>query len=406
MHIYLTRFNQWFSKKIPNRTQRLTLVTFVASFIILGIAYLALSTADVLSSNSEVEDGTVVSPAQVVNDNNASSNKAVQFVPNTDTTPPGGTVAVRTATELTNALAAAKPGDVIVMADGTYSGHFVSTASGTANAPITLKGGRNAVLDGGTIKSGYTFQLGTKNSPATISYWKLDGFTVIGGQKGIIFDNVQHGSINNLYVHNIGEEGIHLRDNSSDNVVSGNTIAYTGQDTQAYGEGIYVGSAVSNWDTYSQNQPDHSNRNQIINNTISNTGAENMDIKEGTHAGIIRGNRFDGTGMCWDIGADCNFGDSMIDMKGEGWIIDGNTLAHMHAVWKKGGQTNDGIQVHVISGAESEGSGNNNSFTGNAISDVGGYGFNVQKTATGVIVKCSNTVTGAGQGFGNIVCTQ
>jgi hypothetical protein len=195
-----------------------------------------------------------------------------------------------------------------------------------------------------------------------------------------------------------------LRDHSSDNIIQNNTVTKTGQDTQSFGEGLYVGSAVSNWKTFSQGGPDHSNNNQLLNNTISFTGAENIDIKEGTHGGTIKGNQLDGSGMCLDASADCNFADSLVDMKGEGWTIAQNTGSHVHPAWKAGGQESDGFQVHVISNTGSEGSGNNNTFDGNTISDVGGYGFNIQSKATGTILKCNNTVTGAGKGFGNIAC--
>jgi hypothetical protein len=320
-------------------------------------------------------------------------------------TPAGNIVSVSTAAALQTALSNAKPGDVITLAAGTYSGNFTATANGTATSPITLTGSRNAILDGGALTSGYTLHLGSTDSTATVSYWKFTGFTVTGAQKGIVWDNVQHSVISGVLVQQIGEEGIHLRDNSSDNIIQNSTVTKTGQDTQAYGEGIYIGTAVSNWGSYSQGSADHSNRNQITGNTISYTGAENLDIKEGTHTGIISGNTLDGSGMCWDTSADCNYADSSIDMKGEGWTVQSNTIAHIHAVWSDGSQADDGIQVHVISGTGSEGSGTNNLFASNTLSDIAGYGFNIASGATGTVVKCSNTVTGAGSGFGNVTCT-
>jgi hypothetical protein len=44
----------------------------------------------------------------------------------------GNIVRVSGAAALRNALANAKPGDMIVLADGTYSGDFTLTKSGTA----------------------------------------------------------------------------------------------------------------------------------------------------------------------------------------------------------------------------------------------------------------------------------
>ncbi len=368
-----------------------------------GVYFVAASKAASFAVSPEAESGSLSTPNLRNTDSTASGGATVKF---TTQSSGGTTVAVGTAAQLTSALAAAKAGDVITLADGTYSGKFSSTKSGTAQAPITITGSRNAILNGGALTSGYTFTLGTKNSTSTVSYWKLNGFTVTGGQKGVIFDNVQHSVIDGLLVQNIGEEGIHLRNNSSDNIIQNTSVTKTGQDTQAYGEGLYVGSAVSNWSTYSQGNADHSNNNQLLNNNISFTGAENIDIKEGTHGGLIKGNQFDGSGMCPMATADCNSADSLIDMKGEGWTIAQNTGSHVHPVWKGGGQEDDGMQVHVISNTGSEGSGNNNTFDANTISDVGGYGFNIQSKATGTVLKCNNTVTSAGKGMSNVTCQQ
>jgi hypothetical protein len=318
----------------------------------------------------------------------------------------GSTLSVSTAPQLASALAIVKPGQTIQLADGTYSGKFNSTRSGASGSPITIEGGRGAILDGGPLTSGYTFSLGSKDSAQVISNWRVEGFTVTGGEKGVIFDNVRGSTISGLYVHETGEEGIHLRDNSSDDVIKDCIISHTGQHTQAYGEGIYVGSAVGNWGTYSQGKPDLSDKDQIIGNTISYTGAENIDIKEGTHDGLIAGNSFDGHGMCYDTQRGCNFADSWVDMKGTGWKVTGNKGTYEHAIWESGSQSDDGFQDHVISTpGYTENSGLDNTFTNNTVNDVAGYGFYVVKSATGVVVSCGNKVTSAALGFSDIACT-
>jgi hypothetical protein len=65
---------------------------------------------------------------------------------------------VSAADQLTAALAAAKPGGLIRLAAGRYAGHFALAVAGTAAAPITLCGPRDAVLDGGD-DDGYTLHL-------------------------------------------------------------------------------------------------------------------------------------------------------------------------------------------------------------------------------------------------------
>ncbi len=59
-------------------------------------------------------------------------------------------VAVSDAASLSAALAAAQPGDVIALADGTYAGQFSFTASGTADDPIVIRGASQdaTILDG------------------------------------------------------------------------------------------------------------------------------------------------------------------------------------------------------------------------------------------------------------------
>ena len=100
--------------------------------------------------------------------------------------------------------------------------------------------------------------------------------------KGVVLDESSHTRLAGIEVHTTGQEGIHLRTFSVDNVVTGNIVHDTGQKNETYGEGLYVGSANSNWGTYSGGLPDRSDRNQLLGNTIYRTSAESMDIKEGT----------------------------------------------------------------------------------------------------------------------------
>ncbi|HSH18131.1 MAG TPA: hypothetical protein VK978_01995 [Candidatus Saccharimonadales bacterium] len=409
----MTRYRETFGAFIrrPNVAIALAVCSAVA---VVGVTMALFGRAATSVVMAESEAGLLAGGAVLVTDAAASGGRAVQFKQVATPTPPpptpppaaGRVVTVSTAAQLTAALANAAPGDVITMANGTYSGKFNSTRSGTADKPITLKGSRSAIVSGGSLGSGYTLSLGTKNSAQAVSFWRFEGFTVTGGQKGIMWDNVQRSVINNLYVHTTGQEAIHLRNFSSNNTVSNNTVTKAGQAEQRYGEGIYVGTAVSNWSTFSQGRADRSNNNQIIGNSISNTGSENIDIKEGTHGGLIADNKLDGTGMCYDTAADCNFSDSMIDVKGEGWTIRGNTAAHMRAAWKGSGVENDGFQVHVISGASAENSGQNNTFTQNTIDDVAGYAIKVTGKATGTVVKCDNIATRTGKGLTNLTCTR
>lgn len=124
-------------------------------------------------------------------------------------TSPASTVKVSTAEELTAALAAARPGETIALADGSYTGKFTTGAQGTAAEPITLTGSARAVLhsseytgpDAGTDAAdeqaaapaascptgGAGYGLWLNGAP----YWHLTGFTVDTAAKGIVLDGFQ-----------------------------------------------------------------------------------------------------------------------------------------------------------------------------------------------------------------------
>lgn len=290
---------------------------------------------------------------------------------------PNATVRVSTADDLTKALAAAKPGDVIALADGTYQGKFVARTSGTQAAPVFLCGGSGAVLDAGGVKAGYGFHLDG------VSWWRLVGFTVQNAQKGVVADKSQHSVIQDLTVQNIGDEGIHLRAFSSDNVVVGNTVRGTGKRREKFGEGIYIGSAKSNWDTYSSGGPDRSDRNVVRGNSVSGTTAESVDIKEGTSSGVLVGNVFDGSALTTEGG------DSWVDVKGNSWLIQDNRGTH---------SVMDGFQTHDVV----DGWGTGNVFKGNTATGVADYGIAL-KPALGNKILCDNKVTG-GKGLSNVDC--
>lgn len=287
------------------------------------------------------------------------------------------TTTVTTADELEKALDAAQPGETIALADGLYSGEFTASVSGAKGDPITLCGSSAAVLDAGSTDKGYVFHLDHAQ------YWHLVGFTVQNGQKGVMADGTVGSVIEGLTVHTIGDEAIHLRDFSTDNVVKDNTVSDTGHRRDKFGEGIYIGTANSNWSDITGGAVDKSDRNVIEGNRISDTTAESVDIKEGTSDGILRDNVFDGAGM--------TDGDSWVDVKGNGWLIEGNHGAHSQ---------NDGFQTHSVY----DGWGTDNTFRDN-VADVDGPGFGYSLTPVdGNVVDCSNRATGAKEGLSNVTC--
>jgi hypothetical protein len=292
-----------------------------------------------------------------------------------------GTVSVNSAGALQSALAHPRPGEVIVMAPGTYAGSFTISQSGTRAAPLTLCGSRSAVLSGGETANAYTLYLDHA------SWWRIEGFTVEGGQKGVVADGSDHDLIDGLYVHTVGDEGIHLRSFSSNDIIRNCMVRDTGEEESFYGEGIYVGSAHKNWCRYSYCQPDASNDDLIEGNNIAGTTAENIDIKEGTTGGQIIGNTLNGTGMVASAAT------AWVNVKGNNWTIEGNTGAD---------SSKDGFQVHQVY----PGWGIGNVFRDNKAEVNGpGHGFYVQNKRLQTTVYCDNEAISAGAGLSTIACT-
>ncbi|MBZ5740221.1 right-handed parallel beta-helix repeat-containing protein [Nocardioides mangrovi] len=284
--------------------------------------------------------------------------------------------------ELADALADAEPGDEILLGPGTYDGPFGITRSGTADAPITLCGPRDAVLDGGTVDHGYGLHLDGA------SYWTVRGITVTHAQKGVVLDGSSHVEIADLLVEEVGDEGIHLRAGSSHDVVRDNVVRRTGLREPDYGEGIYVGTAESNWCDLSDCEPDRSDHNEITGNTVRDTTAEAVDIKEGTTGGLLSGNDLSGPGT--------DAADSVVDVKGNRWTVRGNTLRASAA---------DAIQVHVVVSNW----GRANRFVRNSfqLSVPGGFAVNVVGEAQEAsnVVACGQRVTPEAHGeLSNVAC--
>lgn len=310
---------------------------------------------------------------------------------------PKATVSVGSAEELQDALDAARPGASIALADGVYQGLFVASVDGTQEQPIFLCGSPDAVLDGGGPKSSDAERVGGRSGEDAgkyalhldgVSSWRLVGFAVRNSQKGVMADGTTDSVIHGLTVSDTGDEAIHLRNTSTDNVVEGNTIRRTGLRKPKYGEGVYIGTAESNWDadtSRTDGEPDASDRNVIRYNDIAETTSEAIDVKEGTSDGEIAYNRFDGSSLEGDA-------DSWVDVKGNAWQIHHNEGASSPV---------DGFQTHEIL----DGWGTDNVFSAN-LADVDGEGFGFAfRPDRGNVVTCDNEVSGAAEGLANIPCT-
>ncbi|HEY3472393.1 MAG TPA: hemagglutinin protein, partial [Amycolatopsis sp.] len=222
-------------------------------------------------------------------------------------------------------------------------------------------------------------------------------------KKGIVVDASPHTTIDGVTVDHVDEEAIHFRRSSADSVVKNSTITYTGLVQPGYGEGVYLGSANSNWGCHGNSGGvDRGDRIQVLDNHIGPfVAAEAVDVKEGTTGGLIRGNTFDGRGITGQ-----NSADSWIDVKGIGYTIEGNT-----GTFTSPGTFANGYENHNPSTSPSFDNGCGNVWRDNK-SDLGGVGAYAIKissvskcSANPNVVYASNTATNARSGLTNIPVT-
>ncbi len=299
---------------------------------------------------------------------------------------PHPTVVVHDGGQLQASLSAAAPGAVIRMAPGVYRGGFDATGSGTHRRPIWLCGGPRAIID--VLGAGPT----TSSAAGTYGlhldgarWWRLVGFAVRNAAKGVVLDGSDHDVLYRITVYDIGDEAIHLRRFSSWDVVEGCVVRDTGLLDPTYGEGVYVGTAHSNWASDTDGRADASDRDSVRWCDIARTTAESVDIKEGTADGVVADNRFDGTGMAASAAT------SWVNVKGSDYLIEDNAGAV---------SPEDGFSAHQVAA----GTGTGNEFVDNRVMGaVPGYGVFVDAPET--VVACSTGGAGA-KGLSNQPCVE
>jgi hypothetical protein len=219
------------------------------------------------------------------------------------------------------------------------------------------------------------------------NYWNVSSITFENAGKGVVLDQSSNDFFQGITVENTSDEGFHFRDFSSNDVLEGSTVFNTGLKTPGFGEGVYIGSANSNWCTYTNCGPDESNNDDVVNNNVYNTTAECVDIKEGTTGGLIYGNTFNGSDLSGDTGAE-----SMLNAKGNAYLIEDNTGTNSNQ---------DGMQVNNVYA----GWGEDNVFIGNTIlGTIPGYGFNVETEAQTLYndIFADNSASTAASGLSDV----
>lgn len=363
-----------------------------------ALAVIVLAGAGCSSDDAEDSKGSSSpAPTPSATATQPSASVAGDVRPDSTPAPGASTSPVDSPEAIRAALESAQPGDVIVVADGEYrfDDRLVASASGAPDAPITLRGTRAAVIRTKNASGDYGLHV-------TGDHWRIEGITVAHATKGIVLDGSLGTVIDGVEVFDIGDEGVHFRACSSDGVLRNSFIHDTGVNSAQYGEGVYVGSANSNWSKYECTDPveqvaegDNTERVLIEHNVFEDITAEGADLKEGTDSGVVRDNEFRRVGTSGK-----NSADSAIDAKGNSWLIEGNVVAETDAPWSDDGEMRpseftDGYQSHSVY----EGYGTGNEFRGNRVEgSIPGFGIGLYPALDNV-VACDNVAPDAGEGL-------
>jgi hypothetical protein len=207
---------------------------------------------------------------------------------------------------ITRALAAAQPGETVVLRPGTYDEHVVTVRPG-----VTVTGPRSAVLRGADV-SMRIFEV--RHDDTTLSGFTIDGQVCaelvrecfrgrgIWVQSTVPHDGVTGTRIDRMRVTRLGGECVRMKYFTTGSLVTANTIGPCGIWDFAVpntgkgqnGEGVYIGTAPEQLDRNPTPEPDASNGNEVRGNVIDTQAAECVDIKEAARDNDIAHNHCTG----------------------------------------------------------------------------------------------------------------
>jgi len=290
------------------------------------------------------------------------------------------------------AIDAAKPGDGISLASGIYTQDIITKTNGTKDAPITIFGPKDAVINGAgsarifeinhnfIVLKGFTLDGLFGNADSKDGY--RDKLLFVQG-KGIR-EGVSGLKVLNMTFKNAAGECLRLRYFAHDNEVAGSTFGPCGiadfkfPSDSKNGEGIYIGTSSNQWADGKNptNDPDGSTRNWIHHNAFNTQGNECVDVKEGAFDNTIEYNTCTGQKDPESGGFDSR-GDKNIFRYNE-------TYGNLGAGVRLGGHTVNDITY-----------GKNNEVYGNTIQDNGNGALSIQVLPQGKI--CENKLSNNGK---------
>jgi hypothetical protein len=292
-------------------------------------------------------------------------------------------VDVSSADKLRSALTYARPGDLILLADGTYWGGFSARVAGTAEQRITICGSQNAVIDFGRITDGHPFTI-------RAAYNTIKGLTLKGGIEGLGIQGASYTVVDGITIREVGQAALAVRQFSKGVKILNSNFINTGRYNPKYGSGLYLGTDNTQWCQWTNCQMDVIDSLEVANNHVGPGVTQTVLIlKEGTRNAYVHDNVLDGRDQSTAYGMVYN----IVNAKGDRSRIVNNVIQN---------GPKDGIGNYQLYAN----TGNNNYYAGNTITSVGGYGIYISSNTSGNVVKCSNTVSGASRGYSNVRCVQ
>lgn len=170
-------------------------------------------------------------------------------------------------------------GDTLFVKNGTYNEIVtIDGPAGTANSRTIIRAypGHTVTIRGTGFSGSGRFKV------LNTSYITVDGFIVTNFNQGVFVESSNNIIVQNMTVHTVGQEAIHVLSNSSFVTIQNNTV-YNTRNFDFNGEGIYVG-------TGSGGPSDNTNNVIIRGNTVHDTTDEAIELKAGTHDCIVEGN--------------------------------------------------------------------------------------------------------------------
>jgi endoglucanase len=212
---------------------------------------------------------------------------------------------------LQSAMNNAMPGDVIAVAPGTYT---------AAQVPITVNGGPSGSMP--TFAVFYGPNAGTASQPITLTaldpsnppilqgpgtavgtgyavyvkggYWNIQNIIAMNDSKGIVLDTCNNSLICGVEVHQTGDEGLHLRDGTSNTTVEGAWVHDTGLVQAGFGEAFYVGS----WQAADPGYNRACDHNILKNSKLGpKIGSKYANLQPGTAGNTLDTVDFEGPGV-------------------------------------------------------------------------------------------------------------